>query len=187
LLARDASAIPIVHARGEDCRNVSRRDEEAPTMRHSKLALSLCLALALGAPGCDDDDDVMGAFTGTLSGENEVPPVTTPATGTFTLDFDGSTVQYRLEVQSITSVTAAHIHSGGAGVNGPVRVTLFDGPTTGDVNGVLAEGTFDSTDVSGIDFDTLVSEMQSGNAYVNAHTTEYPGGLIRVQIQLQMQ
>jgi hypothetical protein len=156
-------------------------------MRLSKLALPLCLSLSLGFVGCDDDDTLAGAFTGTLSGANEVPPVTTDATGTFTMELDDSSVQYRLEVRSISNVTAAHIHSGAAGANGPARVTLFDEPTTGPRDGVLAEGTFSAADVTGTDFDALVAEMESGNAYVNVHTTEYPDGLIRVQIDLQMQ
>jgi hypothetical protein len=158
-------------------------------MRHSKLAVSICLvlALALGFSACDDDDMNTGAFTGTLTGSNEVPPVTTDATGTFTLDFDGSSVQYRLEVDSISNVTAAHIHSGAPGTTGPPRVTLFNGPTTGPMDGVLAEGTFSTADVTGVTFDALVQEMQDGNAYVNVHTTEYPDGLIRAQIRLEMQ
>jgi hypothetical protein len=147
----------------------------------------MTLALGLGFSACDDDENTTGMFSGTLNGANEVPPTTTDATGTLTLNFDGSTVQYRLEVRSIANVMAAHIHSGAAGSNGPVRVTLFGGPTTGPVDGVLAEGTFSSADVSGITFDALVQEMQSGSAYVNVHTTEYPDGLIRVQIQLQIQ
>jgi hypothetical protein len=156
-------------------------------MRDSKLAVSLCLALALGFAGCDDNETPMGAFSGALDGASEVPPVTTTATGTFTLNLDGSSVDYRLEVRSISDVTAAHIHSGTPGVNGPVRVTLFGGPTTGPMDGVLAEGTFETADVTGISFDALVQEMQDGNAYVNVHTTQNPGGEIRSQIRLELQ
>ena len=37
---------------------------------------------------------------------------------------------------------------------------------------------------AGITFDQLIQEMKSGNAYVNFHTTRYPGGEVRGQTRL---
>jgi hypothetical protein len=61
-----------------------------------------------------------------LSGSEEVPPVDTKATGSaeFTAPhFDN--IIYSVDVSNMDNVTAAHIHSGKTGANGPILVTLF--------------------------------------------------------------
>jgi|GEM_PF-361715 len=125
------------------------------------------------------------SYLAVMNGANEVPPVTTSATGKATLTQQGSTVNFRIDLSNITNVIAAHIHSGLPGVNGPIRVFLFNGPTTGLVNGTLAQGAFTAADVSGITFDQLINELRTGAAYVNVHTTANPNGEIRGQVQLQ--
>ena len=153
-------------------------------LRFLALAGSLCLLLAVGGVGCGEADP--SSFAVTLTAANEVPPTTSAATGTATFVLNGdATVQYRIEVHSITSVTGAHIHSGGPTATGPVRVTLFSGPTSGAIDGELAQGTFDASDVVGISFDTLLDEMRDGMAYVNVHTTANPNGEIRGQVRLE--
>ena len=85
----------------------------------------------------------------------------------------------------ITDVTAAHIHGSAAeGENEGVIQGLCnsdDGPVckTGTVNGVLVAG---AAARSRIPFDSLVVLLRNGNAYVNVHTTAFPGGEIRGQI-----
>jgi hypothetical protein len=69
-------------------------------------------------------------------------------------------------------------------VNGPVRVGFFAGPTTSISQGTLVEGSFTASTVTGIDFNTLLDEMRAGTAYVNVHSTIYPGGEIRGQTRL---
>jgi hypothetical protein len=134
--------------------------------------------------GCSDENS-QNALRASLSGTNEVPATTTSANGTATFDIQGSTVLFRLELHSITGVTAAHIHSGAGGANGPIRVTLYNGPTTGSVDGDLVQATFTSSDVTGIAFNDLLNEMRNGSAYVNVHTTAFPAGEIRGQLQLE--
>jgi len=72
-------------------------------------------------------------FTAALTGANEVPAVTTTATGTavFGVSVINDTIilSYRVDVAGMDSTTAAHIHDGAAGVPGPVIVTLFTGAT----------------------------------------------------------
>ena len=83
-------------------------------------------------------------FIAKLSGSNEVPAVSTPATGTakFTPSADGKSINYVIDVTNMNGVMGAHIHSGKQGENGPVVAGLFDpgmvGPPTGKVNGILA-------------------------------------------------
>jgi hypothetical protein len=150
--------------------------------RLSVLPLALA-ALLPAVSACGDDDDPSGAatsFTADLRGTNEVdPPVTTDATGTATLTVNGQQIEYTVNVSNIQNAVVAHIHIAPPGVNGPVRLNLCGtGPplpacTSG--TGVLATGTNGTTvGEPPISFDSLVSAMRSGGAYVNVHTTS-PG------------
>jgi hypothetical protein len=125
-------------------------------------------------------------FTAQLTGDEEVPPSGSDATGSAAFTLDGDSMQYTLNVTNIYNVTAAHIHVAPVGVNGPVVVPLFSGNATGLVDGVLAEGTITADDLAGplagMTMDDLVAEIDSGNTYVNVHTSAFPGGEIRGQI-----
>lgn len=61
-------------------------------------------------------------FVAPLSGDQEVPPVETNATGLakFKLNKAGDALSYKLNVANIEDVTQAHIHCGTADVNGPI-------------------------------------------------------------------
>lgn len=133
-------------------------------------------------------DELQQEFQTTLSGDKEVPPVETEASGeaVFELDRDGEELSYEITVSDIENVVAAHIHCGTADVNGPVGVTLYDGePVSGD--GVLTEGTVSTPD-EGNDcgwetIDDILAAMRGHRAYVNVHTEANPGGEIRGQIR----
>ncbi len=134
-------------------------------------------------------------FTAHLSGDQEVNPVVTDATGqaVFQLSKDGTSLSYKLIVANIDNVRMAHIHLAPAGQNGGVVVWLYpSGPPPalieGTFNGVLAEGVI--TDANVIDppnidltFADVVDAMMAGNAYVNVHTIAFPAGEIRGQIK----
>jgi len=126
-------------------------------------------------------------FRAVLSGAEENPPVDTTAQGVaiFQLDDSGSSMSYKLIVANIENVVAAHIHCGAVGVNGPVGVTLFGGSIV-TVNGILAQGeitTPDSGNACGwTDLAEVVAALESGDTYVNVHTTVNPGGAIRGQV-----
>ena len=136
-----------------------------------------------------------------LSGAQEFPPRETDAQGRLLLQAgkDGSSLDYRLIVEKISNVTAAHIHCAPAGVNGPVGVTLFSGgtPGSGRFDGVLSAGTVTAPDAgNGCGWDSIeevLAAMATGNTYVNVHTNDgvaptntgpgdYPGGEIRGQL-----
>lgn len=129
-------------------------------------------------------------FRAELTGENEVPPVDTEASGEshFMLSGDESQLKYEIQAQNLENAVAAHIHLGGPDENGPVVVSLFE---TGDaiscVDGLLEEGTTGSDDLTGPlegeNLDALISEMSNGNTYVNVHTEQNPPGEIRGQIE----
>ena len=152
---------------------------------------------------CGDDNGTSGdatSFTATLSGANEVPAVTTPATGTATFTVSGNQITYTINGTNLTNAVLGHIHIAPAGENGPVRLNLCG---TGDpqpactsqpgTTGVVATGTNGTTVGSRpITFDDLLAAMRTGGAYVNVHTNIAgctlgepgcnPGGEIRGQI-----
>jgi hypothetical protein len=136
-----------------------------------------------------------------LTGDAEVPSNDTRAQGQaiFKLSKDGTELEYKLIVANIENVTMAHIHCGAEGVNGPVVAWLYPSAPPaqlipGRSQGVLAEGTITSSNVvarpdspecpGGVaTFEDLLEKIQSGDAYVNVHTSQYPGGEVRGQIR----
>jgi hypothetical protein len=129
-------------------------------------------------------------FRAMLSGGEVVPPVKTMGRGevAFHLGMDGKALAFKLTVSGIKDITAAHIHIGKKGENGPPAVFLFHGPEKkGMFNGTLADGTITAKDLfgplSGMTIKDLMTKIDSGNAYVVVHTEENPGGELRGQIR----
>ena len=124
-------------------------------------------------------------------GDKEVPSVDTQATGTAGFSQPHlNNMSYGIQVSNIENITAAHIHQGKEGQNGPVIVTLFkaDNDTgTGPIDGQLVGGSITNDMLEGsmanktVEGD-LVKVIENGEAYVNVHTTENPDGAIRGQI-----
>src|ERR687896_733972 len=113
-------------------------------------------------------------FTAQLSGDKEVPPRTTDATGQATFQLSAETqLDFTLNLVDIKNVVAAHIHCAPAGENGAVGVTL-SGPVTPGEDSV--QGTITAPDAENgcgwADVAAVVAAMESGNAYVNVHTDD---------------
>ena len=124
-------------------------------------------------------------FRAHLAGGNEVPPVDTLAQGQaiFQLSKDGRELSYKLIVANIEDVFAAHIHSGGPGVNGGVIVGLYGGGLIeGRFSGILAQGVISESSLGEVAFANLIDQIMSGNTYVNVHTSANPAGEVRGQI-----
>jgi hypothetical protein len=170
-------------------------------MMTNRILRATALVLALGATAaCDDEEPAAPAaerFSATLSGANEVPPVTTTASGTANFTAVGDTaISYTIAVNGLTGVTMGHIHAAAAGSNGGVVVWLLPPNGTapqaasGTINGTLASGTITAAWIRGISgappisLDSLKRLMRTGNVYVNLHTSTNGGGELRGQIQL---
>jgi hypothetical protein len=156
--------------------------EETQMRRSFVVALVLGAALVGFAPPAAAGDN----FVAPMSGDEEVPPVDTQATGVakFKLRDDG--LAFKVNVANIENVIFAHIHCGAVGVNRPIGVTLFHGgPVT--VSGTLAQGVITAPDPGNAcgwaDLDAVVAALESGDTYVNVHTTANPGGEIRGQVK----
>jgi len=132
---------------------------------------------------------VIDMFFAKLRGRNEVPPVETDARGEafFKLSRDKLSLKFKLDLFNIEDVTAAHLHLGAKGTNGPVIAFLF-GPITNPVSIECATltGMITQEDLvgplAGQTLGTLVNEIISGNIYINVHTVQHPNGEIRGQL-----
>ena len=121
---------------------------------------------------------VLGLFSGLalagdvkLSGANEVPAVSTAATGSGTITVaDDGAVSGSVKTTGIQG-TMAHIHIGAAGKNGPVAVPLTKGD--GGMWSVPA-GTKLTAD--------QLKSYKAGELYVNVHSDANKGGEIRAQL-----
>jgi len=108
----------------------------------------------------------------TLTGGNEVPAVSTSASGTgsVTVGHDRS-VKARITVTGMNA-TAAHIHQGAMGSNGPVIVPFTK---SGDNTFVAPDGAMMT--------EAQYEAWKAGNTYVNVHSAANPGGEVRAQLR----
>ena len=141
--------------------------------RHFKM-VSVWTALAIAAvvlPGCAGTTG--NSVNVYLNGANEVPPVSTKATGTGTIVV-GADMAVSGSVTTTGIVgTAAHIHTGAAGVNGPVIIPLTKNGDNGWVvppDAKLKPEQYEA--------------FKAGGLYVNVHSAANKGGEIRDQLRL---
>lgn len=148
-------------------------------MNRKWTLLLLASVGALGLAGCETVQEEVNEITGpkfhaNLTGANEVPPADADGTGVAHIAVASAlnTLCADLKVQDIGAVTAAHIHRGAAGVNGPPVVTLSPPDDDNDS---------DDCDVVA---DALLDEIVANPAgfYVNIHTADYANGAIRGQL-----
>lgn len=149
-------------------------------------------------------------FTSTLSGAQEVPvpgPAGASGSANFVLNDAGTALSFSTIVNGIDftgsqtpgttadNLTNAHIHAPGPpGVAGPV-VWGFIGtpfndtspndvvvtPFTSGVGGTVT-GTWNAAEGNNTTLGAQVPALLAGNAYINFHTTGFPGGAVRGQI-----
>lgn len=142
-------------------------------------------------------------FTTTLSGPAEAPPNASPGTGSARVTFDDVAHTMRVEVDFaglLGPVSVAHIHV----INGPgdtntsdtvapvaTQTPTFPGFPSGVTSGDY-DGTFDMTLASSyragfitsagsvsLAEQALFDGLLDGRAYLNVHSTLFPGGEIR--------
>ena len=139
------------------------------------------LAAAMALAGCSTmegwGDKMSGGGGGekvTLSGANEVPAVQSSAAGSGTvLVHPDKSVKVDIKVTGMQP-TAAHIHMGAAGANGPVIVPLEKKGADEFVSKSDAKLT-----------DEQYAAYKAGKTYVNVHSDAHKGGEIRAQLKGQ--
>jgi hypothetical protein len=108
----------------------------------------------------------------TLSGGQEIPPVTTSASGigTFVVGEDKS-VSGKVTISGVV-IAVAHIHEAPAGSNGPIIIPLTK---TSDTVWVVPAGAKLT--------DAQYASYKAGNLYYNFHSEAHRSGEIRGQIR----
>lgn len=169
-------------------------------MKRATIALCFITLLAVSAVALVQNKKIREF----LSGFEEVPAVSTVAEGEFEakISADESQIDYELSYSGLEgSVTQAHIHFGQKDVNGGISVWLCgnasptvtppDGtpacpPSPATVTGSLTAANVVGPTSQGIaagEFAELVRAIRAGKTYANVHSTKFPGGEIRSQIE----
>jgi hypothetical protein len=174
-----------------------------------KKLLSLVFLVPVFSIATAASDDIV-SFRARLRGLNEVPPVATQATGSFTatLSSDGGMLSYTVTYSDLNAqVLFSHIHFGfpreatgimvflcgpNAGAAGGPPAGFPNPPacpdaTSGTVSGTVTAANVIGPNTQGItpaaDFAKVVQALREGAAYVNVHTTRSPSGEIRGQVK----
>jgi hypothetical protein len=121
--------------------------------------------------GCTSAAALAGKMDVKLSGDQEVPAVKSSGagSGSVTINDDG-TVSGSVTATGFTP-TAAHIHQGAAGKNGPVIVPF------------TKEGDKFSAPAGAKLTPDQLKAYKAGELYVNVHSAAHPGGEIRAQLK----
>src|SRR6187551_1313993 len=137
-----------------------------------------------------------------LTGYQETPSaVSTTGNGTFTarISNDETHIDWELSYADLEgAVQQAHIHFGQKSVTGPISVFLCTNLGNGPAGTqpcpappATISGTITAADVTNLanergisagEFDELIAAIRAGATYVNVHSTRWPGGEIRSQI-----
>ena len=166
-------------------------------MKTSRITLTLLLA---SLPAITQADGRAVRLRADLIGFEEVPSVSTPAHGRFKARIapDGQSIDYELSYSDLVgTVQQSHIHLGQKSVTGGVSVFFCTNLGNGPAGTQLCPaapatitGTIRPADVIGPvaqsltagQFNDLVKAIRNGTTYVNVHSSSFPGGEIRAQL-----
>ena len=142
------------------------------TLRITTLSAAIAAAALAGCAHLHGSHPMGAAHHVMLSGNNEVPPVSTPASGSGTVTVAANcSVSAKITVTGMTA-TAAHIHQGAAGVDGPVIVPFNK----------TADNVFEAPAGAKMT-EAQCAAHRAGNTYVNVHSAKNPGGEVRAQLK----
>jgi hypothetical protein len=169
-----------------------------------KVLLLAAVSAALAASTAVRSEEIRAR----LIGYQEVPSVSTPASGEFRAQIsrDDGLIEYELSFSGLVgTVQQSHIHFGQRSVNGSVVVWLCQTTTTpapatvagltpscpqsGTVTGQITaanviSGSTASQQIAAGELAEVIAAIRAGVAYVNVHATPLnPGGEIRGQLR----
>lgn len=167
------------------------RANQSPSSYHKlKRIMFLRNLLALTTLAVSAVHTAMAAHGISLSGDMQVPPVESDATGVavFNIADDGMSIDYVLNVTNpsmleIFGAAGAHVHCGMPDENGPV--SFFMAPAEGLTTemAISVTGTITDADITATDCGSTVMEVYTAiylaEMYVNVHSTGNPSGEIR--------
>lgn len=124
-------------------------------------------------------------FSTVITGDQEVPGITTAGSGigTFTLNAAKTQLSFKITVYDLDAIAAAHFHNAAEGVSGGVvRGFTVSEKTSMGANTWRYTGVWTSTDAQALT-PALVEALVAGNLYVNFHTAAHGGGELRGQVK----
>jgi len=137
----------------------------------SATAIVLLAAACSSIGGLGGGSGITEKTSAALTGAQEVPPVSTSASGRSTISVASDRTVSGAVIVTGMEPTMAHIHQGAMGANGPVIVPLAKtAPMTFSVPA--------STKLS----DAQYAALKEGKLYVNVHSAAHPGGEVRLQM-----
>lgn len=168
-----------------------------PALHRGAAALFGLLAATALADGRHD-----GRVEARLKGFQEVPAVSSAASGRFKAQIDKASqnLRYELTYDGLEGeVRMAHIHLGQRGVNGGIMVWLCQTPAnpspvastppcpqSGSVAGVVSAADVVGPAGQGVaaaEFAEAIAAIGAGAAYANVHSSKFPAGEIRGQLR----
>ena len=150
-------------------------------------------------------------FAAELKPTEEVPALSSVASGSFkaTIDEAAQTITYEVSYSGLEgTVTQSHIHLGQRKVSGGISVFLCGNapavppatvpqppacpPSPATVTGVITPANIIGPAAQGIapstatenEFAELVAAIRGGTTYANVHSSKFPAGEVRGQLQL---
>ena len=127
----------------------------------------------------DEGEPATTIITVPMSGAQEIPVVTTAATGTasMTVNLTTGVLGGSISFSNLTAggITLAHIHEAALGVNGPPIVDFTGGFTPGQTTGTVT--------ISGTLTPAQITTLIARGLYFNIHSVAFPNGEIRGQIE----
>ena len=167
-------------------------------MKMLPIVAASLLAIAAMTASADRENKIRTKLTG----YQEVPSVSTVASGSFVAEVahGGQSFHYELSYGGLQgTVLQAHIHFGQKSVNGSIVIWLCgttanpgpvgtqtcpqSGTITGDVFATNVIATATSQQIAAGEFAEVLAAMRAGVAYANVHTSVSPGGEIRGQLR----
>jgi len=133
-------------------------------------------------------------FSASLAGGNEVPPINSAGTGAFEMTIR-DTITFSLTFSGLSSpLTVSHLHFAPSKVAGSVMIFLCGGgnqpacpaATSGTITGTITAANVTGPGGQGItagDLTSALAAVRSELSYANMHTTMFPGGEIRGNVQ----
>jgi len=167
----------------------------------SLLLVGAASTLVVAAIATGDSGSRNISAHGGLVGYNETPlTISTTGGGTFKAKVanDGESFSWTLSYEALEgSVLQSHIHFGAPAITGGISIflctNLGNGPAGTQAcpaSPATISGTATAADVIGPNgqgiepgaFDEILAAMRSGFAYANVHSSKWPGGEIRGQL-----
>ena len=147
----------------------------AATLAVSSASADSEVTAAAGITVPGDSTQAPAVLVASLEGRNEVTAGASAGQALELIGIEGNTLSYSVSWRGIGTPTAAHIHAGVRGVDGPVVVPLFTSPR---LAGGFASGTVTVADP------TVLAALQSDPSgfYTDLHTTAFPDGAVRGQL-----